>query len=172
VPQTYVVDSTNTTRLVRRLFIVDSTNTTRLVKRVFIVDSTNTARLVYVAAQVIPVGLSAVASYPATATCTITFNTSGTETVQSNQIPVPETLGNWAYPPTSGYQIKATLQSGTTPAGTLNTWLPATVARTWSLQKIGPGIVTCSLLIQISTNSSSVIASGVVTMYSEVDNQQ
>jgi hypothetical protein len=50
MPRTFIVDSTNTSRLVKRLFVIDSTNTARQVKRVFYVDSTNTSRLVYTAA--------------------------------------------------------------------------------------------------------------------------
>ena len=44
---TYVIDSTNTTRLVKRCFIIDSGNVSRQVKKIWVIDSTNTARLVY-----------------------------------------------------------------------------------------------------------------------------
>jgi hypothetical protein len=47
MPRTFIVDSTNTSRLARRMFVVDSTNTSRQIKRMFVIDSTNTARLVF-----------------------------------------------------------------------------------------------------------------------------
>jgi hypothetical protein len=166
----FYVDITNTPRLIKRIFYVDITNTARQIKRAFYVDITNTPRLVFVAAQVIPEILGAVGTYPGTATCTIAFTTSGTETVQTNQLPTPSVVGNWAYPPTSSYQLMATLQSGTAPTGNaLNVWIPVTGTLSWSLTRFGPGSSTCSLLIQISTNSSSVIASGVITMTSTVE---
>jgi hypothetical protein len=46
--RTLVVDSGNTTRLVKRLFVVDSGNVSRQVKRCFVVDAGNVSRLVYV----------------------------------------------------------------------------------------------------------------------------
>jgi hypothetical protein len=45
--RTIVVDSSNTSRLVKRLFVVDSGNVSRQVKRMFVVDSGNVSRLVY-----------------------------------------------------------------------------------------------------------------------------
>jgi hypothetical protein len=172
---TYVVDSGNVSRVAKRIFIVDSSNTTRQVKRLFVIDDTNTARLVYVAAQVIPQSLTATSEYPAAATCTVYFTTAGTEEIQTNQIPSGEVVGNWLPGgSTSDYQIMCTLQSGTAPnapgaTNTLNTWLPVTTDYSWGLQATLHGSsLSNSLLFEISTDSSTVIASGVITMESTV----
>jgi hypothetical protein len=61
-------------------------------------------------------------------------------------------VGDWIFPKTlvSGiYEVRATLNSGTTPVGTLNTWLSLSANRSWSLQQIDTGTKACSLTIEI-----------------------
>jgi hypothetical protein len=166
----FVVDSGSTTRLAKKLFIVDSGNTTRQIKRMFVVDSGNVARLVFAAATVIPTSVSSSSTLPAAATSTIEFNTSGQEVAIDNANPTGIVIGNWLPGGgTSGYQIKATLSSGTAPqasgnTNTLGTWLPVTSALTWGLEQVTAGTIACSLLFQISTNSSNVLASGTISL--------
>jgi hypothetical protein len=45
--RTFVVDSGNTSRFVKRLFVVDSGNVSRLVIRAFVVDSGGVTRFIY-----------------------------------------------------------------------------------------------------------------------------
>jgi len=169
--RTYVVDSGGTSHIVKKLFVVDSSNTTRQVKRCFVIDSGNTARLVYVAAQVIPATISNGATSPASATSNISFTTAGQEIATGNSSPVGTVLGNWLPGGnTSGYQIMATLSSGTAPqqggaTNTLNVWLPVTANLSWGLERTTAGSFACSLLFQISDNhGASVLAAGTVNL--------
>jgi hypothetical protein len=50
---TFVVDSSSTTRLAKKVFVVDSSNTTRAVKKIWVIDSGGTPRLVFQSASVL-----------------------------------------------------------------------------------------------------------------------
>jgi hypothetical protein len=50
---TFVVDSSSTTRLAKKVFVVDASNTTRAVKKIWVIDSSNTARLVFQSASIL-----------------------------------------------------------------------------------------------------------------------
>jgi hypothetical protein len=56
--------------------------------------------------------------------------------------------------------VRATLQSGDTPSGTLNTWLQLNTTRQWSVTASAQGQVRfSSLLIQISLDGGNTVAS-------------
>jgi hypothetical protein len=56
--------------------------------------------------------------------------------------------------------VRATLQSGNTPSGTLNTWLQLNTTRQWSVTASNPGaIMSSTLLIQISLDGGNTVAS-------------
>lgn len=105
--------------------------------------------------------------FETTSTCSIGFNRNGT-TVASNTSPA-----DWVAPssPSVGdaYEIRATVLSGDTPSGSaLNTWLPLSTARSWSLTASGPTqSKSCDLSVEIgllgtstplSTNTSTITA--------------
>ena len=58
----------------------------------------------------------------------------------------------------SNYEVRATLQSGTTPSGTLGSWLALSSSREWSLNAVVPGTtVDCTLLIEIRNATTLVV---------------
>lgn len=102
----------------------------------------------------------------------LTFATNGVITLTND----PDQ--NWYTPTTTGigssYSIRATLDSGDTPSGTLGSWLTLNTNRTWSFSVSTPPIVeikSCSLTIEIALTSdtSTVLSSGTYTIYAEVD---
>jgi hypothetical protein len=72
----------------------------------------------------------------------------------------PVDTSAWVDPVTdlSEYEIYATLDSGTTPTGTLTTWLPLDTSREWTLSTatVG-GSVTCQLTMQIRWTGNNVV---------------
>lgn len=68
----------------------------------------------------------------------------------------------------SSYEARATLQSGTTPSGTLNSWLGLGTNRTWDLTTTVAGLITCDILIEIRLASSGVVQdSATITLTAE-----
>lgn len=69
---------------------------------------------------------------------------------------------------TGNYQVRATLNSGDTPSGTLGTWTTITARQTWQLISTRPGggqYKTCNLTIEIrDTATSTVRATATVTL--------
>lgn len=67
-------------------------------------------------------------------------------------------IQNWYTPPTDAvggqYFIRATLVSGDTPSGSLNTWFSLSSFKTWTLGVSGGGSASCVLLIEISTGGT------------------
>lgn len=57
------------------------------------------------------------------------------------------------------YEVRATLDSGDTPAGTLDTWLALSSTRSWSLEDATDDAtaLTCGLTIEIRLVSSGVV---------------
>jgi hypothetical protein len=57
------------------------------------------------------------------------------------------------------YSIRVTVNSGTTPAGTIGSWLALSSARTWSLTDAAgaAGTKTCSLKVEIRETASGTI---------------
>jgi hypothetical protein len=90
MPRTFVVDSTNTSRLAKRIFVVDSTNTPRQLKRAFVIDSTNTARLVYTAA----VTMTMVAGSAGVGQNTFGYDTTGPNGPYGSLTPHVDPAGN------------------------------------------------------------------------------
>jgi hypothetical protein len=168
--KTWVVDSGGISRTVKTLWVVDSSSISRRIKKAFVIDSGGIARLAYVAAAVIPTTVNGSSTLPASAEALITFTTAGTEVATSNAFPGGAIVGNWLPGgSTSGYQIMATLNSGTAPnfpgaTNTLGTWLTATSNLSWGLQRTTNGTETCSLLIQVRAIGSGVLASGNITL--------
>lgn len=81
---------------------------------------------------------------------------------------------NWFTPTQSGiggsYWVRATLVSGDTPTGSgLNTWLPLSGVRTWTLTAPSGGAFSsrrCTLQIQIASDAAgaNVVTSGATTL--------
>jgi hypothetical protein len=65
--------------------------------------------------------------------------------------------------------VKATLQSGATPSGTLNTWLQLNTTRQWGITASTPGaVLNSTLLMEISLNGGNTVASsGTYTIEAE-----
>lgn len=62
----------------------------------------------------------------------------------------------------SDYEVMVTLSSGSSPTGTLNSWLDLTTSRTWSVSASRPGtigstVVTSNLSVQIRLKSNHAI---------------
>lgn len=57
------------------------------------------------------------------------------------------------------YEVRATLSSGTTPTGTLNTWLPCSTSRSWVVTDStdNGSAVTCLLFVELRLASSGVV---------------
>lgn len=63
----------------------------------------------------------------------------------------------WRLVGTSGlYEVRATLLSGSAPAGVLNTWANLSASQTWSVSSSGL-LVSCSLRIEIRDAASGVV---------------
>ncbi len=70
--------------------------------------------------------------------------------------------GDWMVPrggaPSSGYEVRCTVNSGTTPAGSATgSWLALSSDRFWSLSRTNIGTVTCNLTIEIRDAVSLVV---------------
>lgn len=76
----------------------------------------------------------------------VTFSPNGTQftTVNGSNTVV----GKWVLPELTAdqWEIRTTLVSGTTPSGTLNTWQPVSVNRTWGLSVSVPGVTAECIL--------------------------
>lgn len=109
-------------------------------------------------------GADAISPYFAQADIRINFENDGDLTVY--RYSTPNTVGNgtfaltgWLDPasqPTSvtdDYEVRATLSSGTTPAGTMGTWLNLGTTRSWTLSvsrsTLGTTSATCVVLFEI-----------------------
>lgn len=110
-------------------------------------------------------GVDVTSPYYSQADITINFENDGDLTV--DRYSTPTTIGNgtfaltgWLSPagqPTSvtdDYEIRATLSSGTTPSGTMNTWLNLGTTRSWTLSvsrtsSLGITSASCVVLFEI-----------------------
>lgn len=66
----------------------------------------------------------------------------------------------------SDYEVRATLNSGTTPVGTLGSWLALSTSREWSLTSVS-GTLSCELLVEIRPTSGAVSDSANITLTSD-----
>jgi len=80
-----------------------------------------------------------------TATAGYRLNTSGI--AESRQAAAYTTIESWlSFGNSSGYECRATLNSGTSPSGSaLGSWLALSASREWTLTKATTGNVFCSL---------------------------
>jgi hypothetical protein len=64
----------------------------------------------------------------------------------------------WVNPPSAAadYEVRATLISGDTPTGTLNTWLNLGTTRTWLLMAASTAL-RCSLTIEIRRSGGTTV---------------
>jgi hypothetical protein len=88
-------------------------------------------------------------------------NTSGAYTQSEQWDSVPATTGN--------YEVRATLVSGNTPAGSaLATWLVVSSFRSWMLTASPGNFLTCVLTIEVrDTATSTVRATASVTLQAD-----
>src|SRR5512135_2348874 len=107
-------------------------------------------------------------TFPTSATCIGFVQSDGTTKGQS---PENDAGTNWYTPTTggagSGYYVRATLSSGSTPSGTLNTWLSLSTAQSWSVTDSSGSGTGCTLTLQISADQVTVLATGTFTLYAE-----
>lgn len=78
----------------------------------------------------------------------------------NNGTPISSIDDRWCNPEGNpAASIRATLTSGTTPtSGTLNTWLSLSSTNSWGNTTTATGIVTSTLLIEISLNGGTTVA--------------
>lgn len=72
----------------------------------------------------------------------------------------------------SNYFVRCTLQSGTSPSGSaLGTWLGLSADAFWNITRSSVGTNTCTLLVEISMNSSGtiVVATKTISMSASVE---
>jgi len=73
--------------------------------------------------------------------------------------------------PGTGYWIRCTVNSGTTPTGSATgSWLQLNAARTWQHDQTVIGTVTCTLTIEIASDSggANIVSSGSFTITADV----
>ena len=102
-------------------------------------------------------------------TATYTLESDG-DVMSDSSIFGPVDEGDWVTPKASApgtYEARATLDSGDTPTGTLNTWLALTSNRAWSLTQSTVGSQQAELTIEIRKGSGSALASATITLYAE-----
>jgi hypothetical protein len=80
-------------------------------------------------------------------------------------------IGDWINPKASApgtYEIRATQISGDSIGGTMNTWLPLTTSRTWTLNKPTglAGLLSGNMTIEIR-QGVEILDSTEITLYSE-----
>jgi hypothetical protein len=86
--------------------------------------------------------------------------TSASYSQQEQWLSDPALVGN--------YEVRATLNSGDTPTGTLGTWLSLSTTRSWVLTASPGNLLNANLTIEIrDTATSTVRATATVTMQSD-----
>jgi hypothetical protein len=88
------------------------------------------------------------------ATCSFTISNAGTYTLDNDAGVIS---GNWIDPQSgmAGFSVRATLVSGVTPSGTLNTWLQITEPRVWSVTRNTVGSSSGTITIDIAVAGST-----------------
>jgi hypothetical protein len=84
----------------------------------------------------------------------------------------PTDMGDWITPQVNmaNYESRATLNSGTTPSGTLNTWQALTSNRTWTLSRSTVGTSSCSITVEIRRAVDGVVMdSAIISLTAEKD---
>jgi hypothetical protein len=106
--------------------------------------------------------IKATTNSPATASYTVSID----GTVKVNGVSVETWLNSGA---AAGYDVRATLVSGTSPAGSaLATWLNLSSGRSWSLTQSTTGNSSCVLTVEIGlAGAAAAIASATITIEAE-----
>lgn len=97
------------------------------------------------------------------ATAGIQFQSDG-DVVSTSGTP-SSSLGDWIIPKSSapgGYEIRATVTSGTLTSGTANTWQALTSSRTWSITSSNSR--TTQIFFEIRDGAGTVVDDGTVTL--------
>ena len=121
--------------------------------------------------EITPTSLFAVAFDPSSANVNINFQRDG----DISALGGTPGAGAWIEPRSAtigdSYQIRATLNSGTSPAsGTLNTWQALSSTRAWSWTRSGIGFTLANVTFQIRRVSDSVVVvSQAVSVLCEVN---
>jgi hypothetical protein len=109
---------------------------------------------------------------PGTAAAGITIDADGkvyaTTSVGTSQI---DTSADWVRPLTAAsaaFEVRATLNSGTLAAGTVDTWLTLGSDRTWSVQALVLGSQSANLTLAIRYAGGPIRASSTYTLSAEV----
>jgi hypothetical protein len=117
-------------------------------------------------------GLVDLAFSPNDAYCYYQINSNGN--VYGTTLGVPfDLLEQWISPTSaaSGYEVYATLSSGTLTYGTLNTWLPMTASQEWYVAETGNvGSTIASLAFQVrKTGTTTVLDTWTVDLEATVE---
>jgi hypothetical protein len=122
---TYIVDSTSTTRKVKKLFVVDSGSVTRRIKKGWIIDSSSVARLIFTSADFLTLVTAGApvagsngyiqSSFGSLTPTTLGDGSTVTELAASVTTPFPLNLTIRGYPGTitSAYLTSLTLNAAT-----------------------------------------------------------
>jgi hypothetical protein len=153
------LNDAGTWRQIQNVYVNDA-GTWRQIQNVYVNDA-GTWRLVYQAAVVFLTNIFAghTAISPSNAFAAYELQADGD--IQTYHGGTNGDSGDWITPKSasgaSSYEVRATLLSGTTPAGTLGSWLALSVARSWSLSRSTIGTTTCDLTVEIRRASDGTI---------------
>lgn len=87
----------------------------------------------------------------------VEFNTDGTQYRQEGSA-AKASMGSWLKTGVVGdYQIRATLTSGTSPSGTVGSWLALSSTQTWSVSAPSGTQVVTELLFEIRDAATSAV---------------
>lgn len=108
-------------------------------------------------------------TYPAAASAFYTLANDGA--VEKILFGATTNIGTWlvgsgAY---SSYESRATLVSGSTPSGTLNTWQALSSDRSWGVSRSSYGTTTCVLTIEIRDAAGTVRDAATITLSATVE---
>jgi len=114
-------------------------------------------------------------AFGGTATVWIVFYTDGdVKSYRTGNVVQQDT--SWYRPdPTPGigasFWVRATQTSGTVSSGTVGTWLPLTSSQSWTVIRSTAGSKSCTLLIEIATDSAgtNVVTSDSLTLQATVE---
>lgn len=109
---------------------------------------------------------------PSDSTCFYQIRTDGY--VYGTNLGIPfDQLEQWISPTSAatGYEVYATLTSGSLSGGTVNTWLPITVTREWYVQETGNvGTETAALDFQVrKIGTTTVLDTWTITLEATVE---
>ena len=120
--------------------------------------------------RVFPGTYSDIVSFPSSASVSLAFKSNGDVELITG---VGTTqVGKWVIPTGlagAGYEIRATLNSGSFGTGTMGSWLGLGSNRTWANSQSGSGVTTGNATFEIRNAASlAVVASGSITLTANV----